>query len=218
VLAVAPLGVTFPWLASMTPSRRIAETRRLGVIMTSAAALIATNLIAVAPALIPLWLGREDGEVAWIAVFLIAGFAIHAASGPYTTSMNAEGNFGPAMRFAVSAATLNVAITVPAALAFGLRGVVLATTTSLVIATTYFLGWTLRRRGWGSDPIRFLLIAIGVAALAAVSGRAATTLVQMHLLAIIVGGSTSTVVFVLLLGPFAWRHWSRSTSTGASGR
>jgi O-antigen/teichoic acid export membrane protein len=218
VLAVAPLGVTFPWLATMSPRRRIVEARRVGVIMTSAAALIATNLIAVVPALIPLWLGREDGEVAWIAVVLIVGFAVHAASGPYTTAMKAEGNFGPAMRFAVTAATLNLAITVPAALAFGLRGVVFATTTSLVIATVYFLGWTVRRRGWGSDPIRFLFIAIGVAALAAVSGRAATTLVQMNLLAIIVGGSTATVVLVLLLGPFAWQHWIRSTNPVASGK
>jgi O-antigen/teichoic acid export membrane protein len=212
VLAVSPLSVMFPWLVSMTAQQRRLQTFRLGLVFTAFGALIAANVGAVAPSLVPLWLRRPDDEVVWVAVVLVIGFAVHASSGPYTTEMKAEGAFGPAMRFAIVAAALNVGITIPAALTLGLRGVVVGTVVSLTISTFVFLGWTVRRQGYGWGPVLILCYSSLAALGAALAGRTAITSVGGALASVAVGVATTTLSFAALIAPFMWKAWGDPAS------
>lgn len=94
---------------------------------------------------VTVWFGAGYSEAGIVCVILAMGYVVHVASAPLSCLVRAIGDSGLEMRYGLFTATLNLALTVPLAIAFGLYGVVAATAASLVLGTIWF-GSLVRRR------------------------------------------------------------------------
>jgi O-antigen/teichoic acid export membrane protein len=90
------------------------------------------------PAL-PVWTGGGiNADAGLVAAVLLLGHAVNLATGPLTVYVQTIGRPSLETRYGVVGMVVNLALTVPLALAWGLRGVVLATAVSQVVGSLYF--------------------------------------------------------------------------------
>jgi len=131
-------------------------------------------LIACAPSVVVLWLGRPVPFAAAALAALVPAVAVRSLTGVASAMCRAEGIPGRETRFSVSTAVLNVALTVILALAIGPIGVPIATSAATVVGATIFLVGFHRATGRPLSMLRDALGASTAAALAAGSAAVAT--------------------------------------------
>jgi len=89
---------------------------------------------------VSVWLGPEYHLSGVVAAVLMAGFTVHVAlTGVRTCFVRAIGRPGLETRYSLLSTVVNLALTVPLAIAFGAVGVVSATTIALSGASLYFV-------------------------------------------------------------------------------
>jgi O-antigen/teichoic acid export membrane protein len=124
-------------------------TRYLAVFAcVSGAALIVT-----AGPLVRLWIGQPLPLAADTITFLCPAYALALVAGAAVAVTRAEGKPGRETRYAVLAAGLNGALTLPLLAAFGAKGVPLATGVASAIATAYFFWHFHRSSGRPLAPV-----------------------------------------------------------------
>jgi O-antigen/teichoic acid export membrane protein len=114
---------------------------------------------------VPIWLGDDFRLAGVLAAILILGYGLHVAlTGIRTCFVRSIGRPGLETRYSVFSTIVNVALTVPLVLAFGVVGVVTATAVALTSASLYFV-WLCRPFGIPDQlPHRRWWPAIGLAA------------------------------------------------------
>jgi len=89
---------------------------------------------------VAMWLGPEYHMSGVVAAVLMAGFTVHVSlTGVRTCFVRAIGRPGLETRYSLLSTVVNLALTVPLAIAFGAVGVVSATTIALSGASLYFV-------------------------------------------------------------------------------
>lgn len=89
---------------------------------------------------VSMWLGSEYRMSGVVAAVLMAGSTVHVAlTGVRTCFVRAIGRPGLETRYSLLSTVVNLALTVPLAIAFGAVGVVSATTIALTGASLYFV-------------------------------------------------------------------------------
>jgi O-antigen/teichoic acid export membrane protein len=127
------------------------------------------------------WLGPGHGEAAVLGAFLVAGTGMGLLSFPAAGYLRAVGRPGPEGLYGAVVVGLNLAFTVPLALAWGARGVVAGTFLAYVIGVLWFM-----RRFWTLVPelpprslrelARPLVLALAAGGVAAIVGFASVDL------------------------------------------
>ena len=101
---------------------------------------------------VPIWLGDAFQVAGALAAILTLGYGLHVAlTGMRTCFVRSIGRPGLETRYSIFSTVVNVALTVPLALAFGIVGVVTATAVALVLASLYFI-WLCRRFAIHDQP------------------------------------------------------------------
>jgi len=165
LVAAAPLVPIFNRFASLQqPSeeaslhRVFAKVDRLWITAAIGATLIG---VAVAPSLISGWLGSGFALAGAFAAMLVAAYGSNLLFGVRISYLRASGNAGLEARLAVLLIALNLALTVPLAIAFGATGVVAGTLVAYLIAGAWF---ALRFGGYAPEtarvPVATLVIAV----------------------------------------------------------
>jgi lipopolysaccharide/colanic/teichoic acid biosynthesis glycosyltransferase len=139
---------------------------------------------------VPIWLGTTYRLAGAVGAVLMAGYTVHVAlTGVRTCFVRSVGRPELEARYSVFSTVLNLLLTVPFAIAFGVIGVVAATAVALAVASAYFiqlchpLGLRDRLPGW------LCWAAIILAAAVAAAGEFAFSLVGWHgTLALLVAG------------------------------
>jgi O-antigen/teichoic acid export membrane protein len=108
------------------------------------ACLVAATLAVSADPLVALWIGQPLPLAATTIALLAPAYALSLTSGAAAALARAEGVPGRETRYAVLAAALNVALTIPLLIALGAVGVPLATALAILTATAYFF-WHFHR-------------------------------------------------------------------------
>lgn len=125
--------------------KRIARTLLQGNRLLSLLSLaIGGFVLATAPLIMTVWLGRSYPDVPTIAVLLTLTWAINNLTGVGTTIVEAIGRPQYASEYAVIGMLLNIAATVVLGLIYGLYGVIAGTVFGVVTASIYFL-WRVHR-------------------------------------------------------------------------
>jgi O-antigen/teichoic acid export membrane protein len=104
-------------------------------------AVVPLAAVAAATALpaLPVWTGGGiNADAGLVAAVLLLGFAVNLATGPLTVYVQTIGRPSLETRYGIVGMVVNLALTVPLALAWGLRGVVVATAVSQVVGSLYF--------------------------------------------------------------------------------
>ncbi len=128
-------------------------------------------LVACAPSVVVLWLGRPVPFAAAALAALVPAVAVRSLTGVASAMCRAEGLPGRETRFSLSTALLNIVLTIVLALFLGPIGVPIATAAATVVGATIFLVGFHRATG---RPLSLLRNALGVPAAAAlVAGSAA---------------------------------------------
>jgi O-antigen/teichoic acid export membrane protein len=86
------------------------------------------------------WLGRGYGNAGLVATILVVGFGVNVSAAVASTLVQALGIAELESRYSVLSVIVNLALTVPLAIAFGLYGVVAATAIGAAGSTFYFYG------------------------------------------------------------------------------
>lgn len=130
---------------------------------------------------VPIWLGTPYRLAGTIGAVLMAGYTVHVAlTGVRTCFVRSVGRPELEVRYSVFSTVLNLLLTVPFALAFGVVGVVGATAVALVGGSGYFawlchpLGLRDRLPGW------HYWAAIILAAAVTAAGEFAVSLAGWH--------------------------------------
>lgn len=104
---------------------------------------------------VPIWLGTAYRLAGAVGAVLMAGYAVQVAfTGVRTCFVRSVGQPGLEVRYTLLSTVVNLALTVPFAVAFGVIGVVAATAVGLTVASAYFvrlcrpLGLRDRLPGW----------------------------------------------------------------------
>jgi O-antigen/teichoic acid export membrane protein len=125
--------------------KRIARTLLQGNRLLSLLSLaIGGFVLATAPLIMTVWLGRSYPDVPTIAVLLTVTWAINNLTGAGTTIVEAIGKPQYASEYAVIGMSLNITATVVLGLIYGLYGVIAGTVFGVVTASIYFL-WRVHR-------------------------------------------------------------------------
>jgi O-antigen/teichoic acid export membrane protein len=136
------LTAVFPLTAALHAGGRREQLDRLYLRATRYiglfACLSATAIAAGAGPLVMLWLGRPLPLAAATIVVLAPAYALNLTSGAAAAVARAEGAPGRETRYAVLAAVLNAALTVPLLFVVGPLGVPISTAVAYVVATAYF--------------------------------------------------------------------------------
>ena len=112
---------------------------------------------------VPAWLGRRYARSGEAAAILLAGFMVHVTlTGMRSCYVRAVGRPGLEVRYSLVWTLGNAVLTIPLALVGGVLGVVSATATSAIIASSYFVAICRRE-----DGLPFLLPGWRYAATAA---------------------------------------------------
>jgi O-antigen/teichoic acid export membrane protein len=125
-----------PRLARMV----LQASRAIGLLTLAFAGL----LIAAAPLIMRVWLGRSYPEVVPITVLLVVTYAVNNLTGVGTTVVSAIGKPVYEAEYAVAGTILNVAFTVALAPFFGLWGILAGTVIGVVSVSLWFL-WRFNR-------------------------------------------------------------------------
>ncbi|MGW2381898.1 lipopolysaccharide biosynthesis protein [Streptomyces sp. NPDC001658] len=89
---------------------------------------------------VQVWLGPELALSGAVAAVLLAGYVVQVAfTGMRTCLVRAIGRPGPETRYSWCTTAVNLVLTVPLTIAFGVVGVVLATSLGLVAGSLYFV-------------------------------------------------------------------------------
>jgi O-antigen/teichoic acid export membrane protein len=127
--------------------------------------VVATSAVGFA---VQLWVGPELALAGLVAAMLMAGYTVHVAlTGIRTCFVRASGRPGLETRYSWFATALNLVLTVPFAVLFGLVGVVAATVVGLLASSLYFV--VLCRRVAGLRDRRLTWRWAGATALGAIT-------------------------------------------------
>ncbi|MEU9389980.1 oligosaccharide flippase family protein [Streptomyces sp. NPDC048324] len=103
----------------------------------SAYSVVVTGWVGLA---VPIWLGPGLGLSGAVAVVLMAGYSVQVAlTGVRTCFVRATGRPGYETRYSWCSTVVNLLLTVPLALAFGVVGVVLGTAIGITAGSLYFV-------------------------------------------------------------------------------
>jgi O-antigen/teichoic acid export membrane protein len=117
---------------------------------------------------VQLWLGPDYSESGLAALVLVVGNSVNLATGVWVAFANSVGEAGLEARYGVVVMVVNLALTVPGVLLFGVIGVVGATALGQVVGSLYFL--RLARRHFSLAPHEvFGVSGVGVGIVAAVA-------------------------------------------------
>jgi len=130
---------------------------------------------------VPIWLGDQFKLAGALAAILALGYGIQVAlTGIRTCFVRSIGRPGLETRYSVFSTIVNVALTVPFALVFGVVGVVTATAIALTSASLYF-AWICRQFGIRDRPPHpSWLPTIAVAATVTILGALAIRETNWH--------------------------------------
>jgi lipopolysaccharide/colanic/teichoic acid biosynthesis glycosyltransferase/O-antigen/teichoic acid export membrane protein len=154
---------------------------------------------------VPIWLGTAYRLAGVVGAVLMAGYTVHVAlTGVRTCFVRSVGRPELEVRYSVFSTVLNLLLTVPFALAFGVVGVVAATSVGLAVASLYFirlcrpLGLRDRLPGWRCWA------AITLAAAVAAAGEFAFSLVGWHGTVPLLVAGVPALAGLGVLGGFMW--------------
>ncbi len=157
LLPVFALTAMFPAAATVAASGDSARLDRLHIGMTryltTFAMVGAAVMMVTADPLVRLWLGHPVPFAAVTVALLAPGYAVHLASAPARVVTRAEGYPGAETRYALLSAGLNVVLTLPLLRVLGMRGVPLATTLAVAVATAYYFGHVHRKLARPLAPV-----------------------------------------------------------------
>jgi O-antigen/teichoic acid export membrane protein len=147
-LPLTLLGPLLPMAAgiySQGDEKRLARTvrqasRLLGLLAIGMAGFV----LATAPLIMTVWLGRTYPDVVWIASVMVLAYAANCLVGVGTTVVSAIGKPGYETEYAVLSVTLNIGATLALAPFFGLEGIVAGTVFGVVVSSVFFL-WRFHR-------------------------------------------------------------------------
>jgi O-antigen/teichoic acid export membrane protein len=142
-LPLTVLGPLLPAVAGMHAQgdeKRLARTilqasRFLGLLAIGMGGFV----LATAPLIMTVWLGRAYPDVVWIATLLVIAQTANCLAGVGTIVVSAIGKPQYESEYAVLSVALNIAGTLALAPFFGLYGIVGATVLGIVVSTVYFL-------------------------------------------------------------------------------
>jgi O-antigen/teichoic acid export membrane protein len=152
---------------------------------------------------VPIWLGDEFELAGIVAAILTVGYGLHVAlTGLRTCFVRSIGRPGLETRYSVFSTIVNIALTVPLALAFGVVGVVTATSIALTSASLYFV-WLCRPYDIRDRlPQSHWWLAIALAAGVTIVGDLAIRHTGWHgTLAVVVAGIPALVGLMAILLP-----------------
>ena len=125
------------------------ERRWLPAVLTYGAVTTASVGLAV-----QVWLGTELALSGTVAAVLLAGYSLQVAlTGMRTCVVRAIGRPGLETRYSWCSTVVNLALTVPLTLLFGVVGVVLATSIGLMAGSLYFVFLCRRHVGLREQPL-----------------------------------------------------------------
>jgi O-antigen/teichoic acid export membrane protein len=152
------------------------QARWLPLVLGYTAVAACAALVAV-----PIWLGDEFQLAGVLAAILAMGYGIQVAlTGIRTCFVRSIGRPGLETRYSVFSTIVNVALTLPFALIFGVAGVVAATAIALTGASLYF-AWLCRQFGIRDRPPHpSWLPAIAIGATVTVLGALAIRETNWH--------------------------------------
>jgi O-antigen/teichoic acid export membrane protein len=153
---------------------------------------------------VPIWLGTAYRLAGAVGAVLMAGYTVHVAlTGVRTCFVRSVGRPGLEVRYAVVSTVVNLGLTVPFAVAFGVIGVVAATAAGLAVASAYFvrlcrpLGLRDRLPRWRWWVAIVLAVAITIA------GEFVVSLTGWHGTAALLVAGLPALAGVGVLGAFA---------------
>jgi O-antigen/teichoic acid export membrane protein len=181
--ALSPVHTTFAHLAGSGDEAglhaRFIELHRMWVLGILGGGVIGAATL---PALIEAWLGRGYGEAALLGAGLVLASAAGLSTGTGVAYMRATGQPGLEARMGPLIVVVNLALTIPLAIAGGARGVVIGTLVAYVVGATWFFK-RLRPHAPGppfkspTDAVKTALIALVAGAASFGVGAASTALV-----------------------------------------
>ncbi|MDQ0597444.1 O-antigen/teichoic acid export membrane protein [Streptomyces canus] len=168
---------------------------------------------------VQIWLGPGLGLSGAVAAILMAGYSVQVAfTGTRTCFVRAIGRPGYETRYSWCSTVVNLVLTVPLTLVFGVVGVVLATSVGLMAGSTYFVVLCRRLAGLRERRLpRRWLLATAAAASVAVLGNLLVLRVGWHgvlplllaVLPVLVGLATAAALLLPHLAATAIRRTVR---------
>lgn len=155
---------------------------------------VGATLVA-APAMALIWVPTPGGVSAAVAVLLVVGNSVNLYTGMASGLVRALGRPGLETRYVVLVTTVNVALTVPLTMAFGIYGVVGGTAAGQVLGSLAFVAIMRRNVGvrtlprWGGGRLKGTAMAC-----------VAVAILEAALLATGVHGAPGLVLAALALG------------------
>lgn len=114
------------------------EYRRANHAWCGAVAGYAATVTAAVGFAVHAWLGPSHAQSAAVAVVVFAGYGVNLLTGAGTSFVRAIGRPGLETRYALWSSAVNVVLTVPCGLLFGLYGIIGATAAGTAFASLYF--------------------------------------------------------------------------------
>lgn len=208
---LAALGpeMTSRFSAADDGSMRQQYTRSFKVLACMSLPLVGVLAVCGQPAL-RLWLGSVPRHAVAVLVLLVLGYAINNLTGPASAWVRAVGRPGLETSYGALQTVLNISLTVPAGLWFGLVGVVAATSIAATVASLYFLVVFHRatRVPFAADLAAWLVrlvTVIGLATAAALLATQALSPASRTAAAGQAGLGATAFALVLVLGSLALR-------------
>ena len=168
------LGVTFGRSGRAAAVVEFAHLQRLWLRTALPYSLVSAATVYYA---ITAWLGPGQRLAGLAATVLMLGHAVDLSVGVIDTLTNTLGRPGMQARSSAMSVVVNLVLTIPMAMAFGLLGVVAATSLSLLVGAAYFLH--MARAALGDDVRRpFAGFPLGATALGMAVAVALEVLVQ----------------------------------------
>jgi O-antigen/teichoic acid export membrane protein len=131
---------------------------------------------------VEIWLGHGYGTSSLVAIVLMAGYTVHiAVTGMRTCFVRSVGRPGLETRYSLVAMALNLVLTVPCAVLFGVVGVVAATATGIVAGSFYFARLCSRLADLhDAVPSARVLLSIAIAVAITILGEMELWETQLH--------------------------------------
>jgi len=164
---------------------------------------------------VPIWLGSEFDLAGVIAAILTFGYSIHVAvTAVRTCFVRAIGQPGLETRYVIVSSIMNIALSIPLILTFGIVGVAASTAVALIISSVYF--YSLCRRRFGIEdrnlPVRWWIAIASAAAITTVLETLGLKIGWHGLLGLLATGT----VAIIGLAPLAWSMLRERTTGGVT--